>query len=86
MEPHTNHCNCSSCHDRHISEKEKKLQVQISESSRRDFLRKATGMGLGIGLGGGLITPLASSCMQSKDGAYKSKSMAASQSVKNGKA
>jgi len=63
------------------------MHVELSENSRRDFLRRSTKMGLGLGIGGGLIsTPLAASALNNEDAAYKSKSMGENKAVKDGKA
>lgn len=83
---HQSTCTCQSCTATAISEKERELHVQLSESSRREFLKKATGMGLALGVGGGLITPLSASALSIDDSAYKSKSMKGNQAVKQGKA
>ena len=83
---HQSTCTCQSCTETAISEKERELHVQLSESSRREFLKKATGMGLALGVGGGLITPLSASALSTDDSAYKSKSMKGNQAVKQGKA
>ena len=83
---HISTCMCQSCTDTILSEKEKELHVQLSESSRREFLKKATGLGLALGIGGGLVSPLSASALGNDDGAYKSKSMQRNQAVKQGKA
>lgn len=76
-------CNCHSCQQ--LNEAEKKLHLEISENSRREFFKNAGKLGLGLGIGGGLISPFAASALQSEDAAYKAKSIAASKAVKNGK-
>jgi len=85
MEGHQPHCRCGSCTSE-TTQKEKELHLALSENSRREFLKRASRLGLSLGLGGGLITPLASSCLQDKDSRDKSKAMQGSQAVKNGKA
>jgi hypothetical protein len=42
-----------------LSEAEKKLHLEISQNSRREFFKNAGKLGLSIGIGGGLISPLA---------------------------
>lgn len=79
-------CNCSDYIHQHISEKEKELHVQISENSRRDFLKKAGALGLGLGIGGGLISPLAASGLYMDDAAYRSADMSKNKAVAGGKA
>lgn len=79
-------CHCRACIQQQISEKEKELHVQISENSRRDFLKKAGRLGLGLGIGGGLISPLAASALCSDDAAYQSAAMAKNKAVTGGKA
>ena len=86
MDVHTNTCTCQSCHDSSITEKERELHIQLSETSRRDFLRKATGLGLALGVGGGLITPLSASALAMEDGAGKSLDMQRNKAVQQGKA
>jgi S-sulfosulfanyl-L-cysteine sulfohydrolase len=83
---HRSSCTCQSCTDAAITTKEKELHVQLSESSRREFLKKATGFGLALGVGGGLVSPLSASALGNEDSAYKSKSMHSNQAVKQGKA
>ena len=83
---HNNSCSCSTCQDSTISEKEKELNISISENSRREFLKKASGMGLALGAGAGLISPLAASALSNKDAAGLSKEMSNSPAVKFGKA
>lgn len=82
---HRSTCTCQSCTDAVITEREKELHVQLSESSRREFLKKATGFGLALGVGGGLVSPLSASALSNEDSAYKSKSMQNNQAVKQGK-
>jgi 2',3'-cyclic-nucleotide 2'-phosphodiesterase (5'-nucleotidase family) len=84
----TNHenCNCSACNLQHITEKEKELHIQISENSRREFLKSAGKIGLGLGVGGGLISPVAALALNNEDAAYKAIAMSENKAVKNGKA
>lgn len=77
------HCNCSGCRQA-LDEKEKQLHVQISENSRREFLKKASTLGLGLGIGGGFISPLAASALAGDDAAYKAASIRKNKAVKNG--
>lgn len=86
MENHTRSCACQSCSVERVTEKEKEYHVSISESSRRDFLKKAGNLGLALGIGGGLVTPLAASAMHETEGALKSKEMQGNGAVKSGKA
>lgn len=84
---HIQHCTCTSCTTEAISKAEQEMHVQLSENSRRDFLRRSTKMGLGLGIGGGLIsTPLAASALNNDDAAYKSASMEKNKAVLDGKA
>ena len=84
---HTNNCSCNSCHDASISKAEKEMHVELSENSRRDFLRKSTRLGLGLGIGGGLIgTPVAASALNNENAAYKENAMANNKAVREGKA
>jgi 2',3'-cyclic-nucleotide 2'-phosphodiesterase (5'-nucleotidase family) len=83
---HASHCTCHTCQAEAVSSKEKELHLQLSESSRRDFLKKATGLGLALGAGGGLITPIAASALNSGEGLYKSKEIAGNAAVRKGKA
>lgn len=86
MSHHPLPCTCSLCHTNSLSKNEKKLHLEISENSRRDFLKKATGLGLAIGIGGGLITPTSASALTSADGALKSMEMFSNNAVRQGKA
>ena len=73
---HLPHCTCHSCHQIEISKAEKELHLQLNENSRRDFLKKAGSLGLGLGIGGGLVSsPLAASALINDDAAYKEKDM-----------
>jgi len=83
---HNNSCGCSTCQNNTISEKEKELNISISENSRREFLKKASGMGLALGAGAGLISPLAASALSNNDAAGLSNEMSNSPAVKFGKA
>jgi S-sulfosulfanyl-L-cysteine sulfohydrolase len=83
---HLKNCNCESCQGEPISKQEKELHIQISDSSRREFLKKATGLGLSLGLGGGLISPLAASALTIDDGKMKSREMFANKAVQRGEA
>jgi len=76
-------CSCKSCQQ--LSEAEKKLHLEISENSRREFFKNAGKLGLGIGIGGGLISPLASFALHSEESMYKAKSIEKNSSVKNRK-
>ena len=60
---HHTTCGCSSCQPKSITDKEKELHISVSENSRRKFLKKASGMGLALGAGAGLISPLAASAL-----------------------
>ena len=83
---HSPHCSCCNPADI-ISASEKELDISITENSRRDFLKKAGRLGLGIGIGGGLITsPIAASGLEHEDAAYASKAMQQNKAVKTGKA
>lgn len=86
MTNHSPQCNCNSCHGESVTKKEKELHVHLSESSRRDFIKKAGAFGLTLGLGGGLITPLSASALNRNEGSDKSREMFANKAVKNGKA
>ena len=85
MIAHINNCTCQSCDNEAVSKKEKELHVQLSENSRREFLKKATGFGLALGVGGGLI-PLSASALSKDEGALQSKEMFSNAAVKQGKA
>ena len=76
-------CSCNSCQQ--LSEAEKKLHLEISQNSRREFFKNAGKLGLGIGIGGGLISPLAASALESDESAYKAQAIKKSKAVQNGK-
>jgi len=76
-------CSCLSCQQ--LSEAEKNLHLEISQNSRREFFKNAGKLGLGIGIGGGLISPLAASALESDESAYKAQALKKSNAVQNGK-
>ena len=76
-------CSCNSCQQ--LSEAEKKLHLEISQNSRREFFKNAGKLGLGIGIGGGLISTLAASALESDESAYKAQATKKSNAVQNGK-
>jgi sulfur-oxidizing protein SoxB len=77
-------CSCFSCQQ--LSEAEKKLHIEISQNSRREFFKTAGKLGLGIGIGGGLISPLAASTLNSDESDYKARTLEKSKVLQNGKA
>ena len=84
---HINNCSCSGCQTEALSKAEKEMHVRLSENSRRDFLRRSSRLGLGLGVGGGLIsTPMAASALNNEDAAYKAASMSKNKAVRDGKA
>ncbi len=83
MNRHSSTCACKCCET--ISDKEKELHVQISENSRREFLKRAGSLGLALGVGGGLI-PVSASALNTHEGAMKHKEMIANGAVKQDKA
>lgn len=84
---HINNCSCSGCQSEALSKAEKEMHVQLSENSRRDFLRRSSRLGLGLGIGGGLVsTPIAAAALNNEDAAYKAASMSNNKAVKDGKA
>ncbi len=86
MVNHQTNCSCPSCHDGFVSQKEKELHLELSENSRREFLKKATGFGLALGIGGGLVTPTAASALRQEDSTLKAKEFFSNKAVKEGKA
>jgi 2',3'-cyclic-nucleotide 2'-phosphodiesterase (5'-nucleotidase family) len=86
MATHHTTCGCSSCQHEVISKKEKELHIAVSENSRREFLKKASGMGLALGAGAGLISPLAASALNTEDASTLSHEMTNSGTVRSGKA
>jgi S-sulfosulfanyl-L-cysteine sulfohydrolase len=84
---HSHSCSCAVCNDPAISHAEKELHIELSENSRREFIKKAGRFGLGLGIGGGLITtPLAAAALNNDDASYKANSMQKNKAVLNGKA
>ncbi|HEU4861758.1 MAG TPA: bifunctional metallophosphatase/5'-nucleotidase [Chitinophagaceae bacterium] len=77
-------CSCDSCLQ--LNEAEKKLHIQISQNSRREFFKTAGKLGLGMGIGGGLISPLAASTLHTGESDYKARSLEKSKVLQNGKA
>lgn len=86
MSDHTTSCTCQSCQTQSITQKEKELHLKVSEASRREFLKKAGGLGLTLGIGAGLVTPTAASALNDGEGALRSREMFANKAVKKGKA
>jgi 2',3'-cyclic-nucleotide 2'-phosphodiesterase (5'-nucleotidase family) len=84
---HLNNCTCQSCHAQSISQAEKDMHVQLSENSRRDFLKRSSRFGLGLGIGGGLISsPIAASALENNEASYKEALMSKNKAVIDGKA
>jgi S-sulfosulfanyl-L-cysteine sulfohydrolase len=84
---HSPLCSCAVCQTDPISQAEKELHIELSENSRRDFIKKAGRLGLSLGIGGGLVTsPLAAAALHDEDAAYKYNSMQQNKAVRNGKA
>lgn len=84
---HSLQCSCAFCHDQEISQAEKELHIQVSENSRRDFIKKAGRLGLSLGIGGGLITaPMAAAALHDDEATYKAAGMERNKAVQNGKA
>ena len=83
---HTTSCTCQSCQTQSITQKEKELHLKVSEASRRDFLKNAGGLGLTLGIGAGLVTPVVASALNDGEGALKSREMLSNKAVKRGKA
>ena len=86
MSDHMTSCTCRSCHEQTISRKEQELHINVSEASRREFLKKASGLGLTIGIGAGLVTPLSASALNDGEGAAKTREIFRNKAVKKGKA
>ena len=76
-------CSCLSCQQ--LSEAEKKLYLEISQNNRREFFKNAGKLGLGLGIGGGLISPLVASALRSEEPDYKAKGIKKSKAVQDGK-
>ena len=76
-------CSCQCCQQ--LNEAEKKLHIAISENSRREFLRTAGRLGFGLGIGGGLISPLAALALNDEDAKYKAQSIERSNTVRKEK-
>ena len=83
IRPHEN-CSCHNCQQ--LTEAEKKLHLSISENSRREFLKTAGRLGLGLGIGGGLISPLAAAALNHDDSIDKASSIEKSIAIRNGRA
>ncbi len=87
MSNHHSGCSCSSCDSVSISKAEKELHVTLSENSRREFLKRSSRLGMGLGIGGGLIgLPTAASALENEESTYKEHSMSNNKAVQNGKA
>lgn len=86
MSEHIENCTCNSCQTEYISGQEKAYHVQLSENSRREFLKRAGTFGLALGVGGGLVSPVAAAALNSGEANLKSKAMFENKAVKEGKA
>ena len=86
MANHIKECSCNSCKSDSMPRFQVDDHIKLSESSRRDFLKKASGLGLTLGLGGGLLTPVSASALHMGDGKEKTQKMFSNRAVKNGKA
>ncbi len=80
-----NTCTCHACVEKAISDQERKAHQTTVAESRRDFLRNAGKLGLGVG-GGLLASPLAASSLADQDQAEQFKEMAQSKVIEQGKA
>jgi sulfur-oxidizing protein SoxB len=84
---HSPECHCANCDDKPISQADKELHIQLSENSRREFLKKAGRLGLGLGIGGGLVSsPLAASAIHDAEAEYKAAAMEQNKAIQKGKA
>src|SRR5688572_23530496 len=81
---HLDDCSCNTCQT--ITKEQVEAHLKLSESSRRDFLKKASRLGLALGLGGGLITPVSASALRNNESSAQSEEMFRNKAVKNGKA
>lgn len=80
-----NHCSCNACVEKALSASEIKVHQSQVNASRRDFLRNAGKLGLGVG-GGLLATPLAASSLSDQDQAGIFNDMSKSKVIEQGKA
>ncbi len=83
---HISECSCCDHESSNILQAEKSLAISLSDNCRREFIKKAAALGLGMGIGGGLISPLAAASIQSGNDDYESRAMQKSSAVKDGKA
>lgn len=83
---HSHHCTCNTCSPQVVSEKEKELHLNLSAESRREFLKKASGFGLALGIGGGFVSPIAASAIHTGEGESISKEIFRNKAVKNNQA
>lgn len=86
MQNHISQCTCNSCQPEEITHADIEKHLKISESSRRGFLKRAGGLGLTLGLGGGLLSPVAASALDRNEGGSKSREMFQNKAVQKGKA
>lgn len=86
MSDHLMQCTCESCREQSISASEKELHLKVSDASRREFLKKAGGLGLTLGIGAGLITPVSASALNQNDAGLQSREMFGNKAVRKGKA
>ena len=82
MSHHSTKCPCHNGQDQPSSGNEE-LYAKTSDSSRREFLKKAAGLGLSLGIGAGSPPPV--SALRIDNGAFKSREIFGNASVKNGR-
>jgi 2',3'-cyclic-nucleotide 2'-phosphodiesterase (5'-nucleotidase family) len=76
---------CTCC-NKHPEEPKHHSDLQVSDVTRREFLKKATGLGFTLGLGGGLIAPLPAGALNAAEGHERHHEIIKNKAVKNGKA
>lgn len=81
---HIEQCNCISCNNEVLTSSQKASHIKASESSRRDFLKKA-GVGFSFGIGSSLL-PFSASALNTKESKLQNEEIFKNKAVKDGKA
>ncbi|WP_052324034.1 bifunctional UDP-sugar hydrolase/5'-nucleotidase [Flavihumibacter sp. ZG627] len=86
LRSHPSNCACTNRNSDRLTQKEKELHLEISSNSRREFLRTAGMLGLGMGAGGGLVTPMAAAASSTPESNLEEAGIYANKAVKKGNA
>lgn len=77
-------CTCATCQQEEVTRLEKEQHLRQKQQDRREFLRKAGGIGLGLGTFA--ISPMAAAAARENDGDYQQRQLDQSEAIRRGKA